>query len=137
MRKYLFLIIIFFLSNITIQAQAIYKEFVINDVKMNFWVKLYKLEEFDINGNLIHEKYKDDETWYKYDINCNLINRKESYGYNEWYEYDTNNNLIHYKASGKMGANFGLGGPEIQEKMLAAEGIEIINGKLNLIIYGV
>lgn len=33
-------------------------------------------------------------------------------------------------SNGKMGANFGMGGPEIQEKMLKAEGVKIINGKV-------
>lgn len=33
-------------------------------------------------------------------------------------------------ASGKMGANFGMGGPGIQEAMLAAEGVKIKNGKV-------
>lgn len=33
---------------------------------------------------------------------------------------------------GKMGTNFGMGGPEIQEKMLKAEGVNIINGKVVL-----
>ena len=33
-------------------------------------------------------------------------------------------------SNGKMGANFGMGGPEIQEKMLKAEGVNIIDGKV-------
>lgn len=33
-------------------------------------------------------------------------------------------------SNGKMGANFGMGGPEIQEKMLKAEGVNIIHGKV-------
>lgn len=33
-------------------------------------------------------------------------------------------------SSGKMGANFGMGGPEIQAKMLKAEGVEVVNGKV-------
>lgn len=33
-------------------------------------------------------------------------------------------------STGKMGANFGMGGPEIQEKMLKAEGVKIVNGKV-------
>ena len=33
-------------------------------------------------------------------------------------------------SNGKMGANFGMGGPEIQEKMLKAEGVKIVNGKV-------
>lgn len=38
-------------------------------------------------------------------------------------------------STGKMGANFGMGGPEIQEKMLKAEGVNIKNGKvINLAI---
>lgn len=38
-------------------------------------------------------------------------------------------------ASGKMGANFGMGGPEVQSKMLLAEGITVTNSQLNLSIY--
>ena len=33
-------------------------------------------------------------------------------------------------SNGKMGANFGMGGPESQEKMLKAEGVKIKNGKV-------
>lgn len=33
-------------------------------------------------------------------------------------------------STGKMGANFGMGGPKIQEKMLKAEGVKIENGKV-------
>ncbi len=33
-------------------------------------------------------------------------------------------------ASGKMGTNFGMGGPEIQKKMLRAEGVKIVDGKV-------
>lgn len=33
-------------------------------------------------------------------------------------------------STGKMGANFGMGGPEIQEKMLKAEGVKVVNGKV-------
>lgn len=39
-------------------------------------------------------------------------------------------------ASGKMGANFGMGGPEIQEKMLKAEGVQVENGRVDLNKYG-
>lgn len=34
-------------------------------------------------------------------------------------------------SSGKMGTNFGMGGPEIQEKMLKAEGVKIVNGQVS------
>lgn len=35
-------------------------------------------------------------------------------------------------SSGKMGSNFGLGGPLVQQKMLEAEGVLIQNGKVDL-----
>lgn len=35
-------------------------------------------------------------------------------------------------ASGRMGKNFGMGGPAIQEKMLASEGVEVVNGKIDI-----
>lgn len=31
-------------------------------------------------------------------------------------------------SSGKMGANFGMGGPEIQARMLEAEGVKVVDG---------
>ena len=39
-------------------------------------------------------------------------------------------------AGGKMGANFGMGGPEVQAKMLRAEGVEVIEGKVDIKRYG-
>ena len=39
-------------------------------------------------------------------------------------------------AAGKMGANFGLGGPSVQAKMLEREGVEVRNGKIDLKKYG-
>ena len=39
-------------------------------------------------------------------------------------------------AAGKMGANFGLGGPDVQAKMLEAEGVEVCGGKVDLKKYG-
>ena len=39
-------------------------------------------------------------------------------------------------AAGKMGANFGLGGPSVQAKMLEAEGVEVRGGKVDLKKYG-
>lgn len=35
-------------------------------------------------------------------------------------------------SSGKMGSNFGLGGPSVQQKMLESEGVTVENGKVNL-----
>lgn len=40
-------------------------------------------------------------------------------------------------ASGKMGANFGMGGPAVQAKMLTAEGVRVQNGKVDLAEYGI
>lgn len=40
-------------------------------------------------------------------------------------------------SAGKMGANFGLGGPEVQAKMLEAEGVEVCGGKVDLKKYGI
>ena len=40
-------------------------------------------------------------------------------------------------ATGKMGANFGLGGPAVQAKMLEAEGVEVRGGKVDLKTYGI
>ncbi len=40
-------------------------------------------------------------------------------------------------SAGKMGANFGLGGAEIQAKMLAKEGVFVKNGKVDMVKYGV
>lgn len=39
-------------------------------------------------------------------------------------------------AAGKMGANFGLGGPSVQAKMLEREGVEVRDGKIDLKKYG-
>ncbi len=39
-------------------------------------------------------------------------------------------------AAGKMGANFGLGGPSVQAKMLEREGVEVRGGKIDLRKYG-
>ena len=39
-------------------------------------------------------------------------------------------------AAGKMGANFGLGGPTLQAKMLEAEGVEVRGSKVDLKKYG-
>lgn len=39
-------------------------------------------------------------------------------------------------AAGKMGANFGLGGPSVQAKMLEREGVEVHGGKIDLKKYG-
>ena len=39
-------------------------------------------------------------------------------------------------AAGKMGANFGLGGPAVQAKMLEAEGVKVRGGKVDLKKYG-
>lgn len=39
-------------------------------------------------------------------------------------------------SSGNMGANFGMGGPEVQAKMLRAEGIEVVNNKVSIEVYG-
>lgn len=39
-------------------------------------------------------------------------------------------------ASGNMGANFGMGGPAVQAKMLRAENVKIINGKVDIKKYG-
>lgn len=33
-------------------------------------------------------------------------------------------------SAGKMGANFGMGGPEIQAAMLRTEGVEVVDGKI-------
>lgn len=35
-------------------------------------------------------------------------------------------------SKGMMGANFGMGGPEVQAKMLLREGVEVVDGKVNL-----
>jgi len=40
-------------------------------------------------------------------------------------------------SSGKMGANFGLGGPSIQEQMLLTEGVSVISGKVDLSKYSI
>ena len=40
-------------------------------------------------------------------------------------------------AAGKMGANFGLGGPSVQAKMLEREGVEVRGGKIDLKKYGI
>lgn len=39
-------------------------------------------------------------------------------------------------AAGKMGTNFGLGGPSVQAKMLEREGVEVCGGKIDLKKYG-
>ena len=39
-------------------------------------------------------------------------------------------------SAGKMGANFGLGGPAVQAKMLEAEGVEVRGSKVDLKKYG-
>ncbi len=40
-------------------------------------------------------------------------------------------------SNGKMGANFGMGGPQIQAAMLKAEGVEVANGKVDLKKFGI
>ena len=40
-------------------------------------------------------------------------------------------------SAGKPGANFGLGGPEVQAAMLEAEGVEVRGGKIDLKKYGI
>jgi len=39
-------------------------------------------------------------------------------------------------SAGKMGANFGMGGPEIQAAMLRTEGVQVEDGKVDLGIFG-
>lgn len=38
-------------------------------------------------------------------------------------------------SEGKLGSNFGLGGPNIQKKMLEAEGIQVTNNIVDLVKY--
>lgn len=40
-------------------------------------------------------------------------------------------------SSGRMGANFGLGGPAIQAAMLRLEGVEVTDGRVDLAKFGI
>lgn len=40
-------------------------------------------------------------------------------------------------SSGRMGANFGLGGPAIQAAMLRLEGVEVTDGQVDLAKFGI
>lgn len=40
-------------------------------------------------------------------------------------------------SQGKLAANFGFGGPEEQQRRLEKDGIEVINGKVDLKKYGI
>ena len=67
--------------------------------------------EYDSNNNLIHEKYKSSngisETWREYDSNNNLIHKKYKSSNGSisetWHEYDSNNNFIHSKSNSSDG----------------------------------
>lgn len=39
-------------------------------------------------------------------------------------------------SQGRMGSNFGLGGPEVQAAMLRAEGVDVKDGRVDLLEYG-
>ena len=70
--------------------------------------------KYDANENITYQKNitsqvygegdnqnTEDETWFEYDSNNNLIHEKSKYSNDttpeKWYEYDSNNNLLHEK----------------------------------------
>ena len=64
------------------------------------WCDFYGLDEYDRNGNLIHEKSSYGyEFWYEYDKNGKKVHTKNSAGDEWWLEYDKNGNMIHEKNS--------------------------------------
>ena len=72
-------------------ADPIYKEFNIDGKKINKWVEVYGISEYeyDSKGNMIYEKgSRKDEVWHEYDSNGNEIHFKNSIGEEGWYEYD-------------------------------------------------
>ena len=82
----------------------IYKSFVENGEEIYRWAVLIWINEFDVNGRKIYEKYQSydgdiEEYWFEYNDNGNLLSIKSSDGRNAWFEYDKNGNEIHYKNS--------------------------------------
>ena len=83
-------------------GEKVYKEIILGNQRVNKWVNIFSITDYDDNCNEIHYKNAyDEEWWYEYDAKGNRIYGKNSYGEDEWhkYEYDDKGNIIHVKDS--------------------------------------
>ncbi len=96
------LLFVLFATDIFCQerGEKVLKEVVINGQKMNKWIKVSTIEEYDSKGNLIHYN-GGSEIWYEYDAKGNLIHEKWESGKEVWYEYDAKGNMIHQRSGEK------------------------------------
>ncbi len=85
-------------------------------------------EEYDKNGNIIHRKFLFDEYeyWYDYDSSGNLIHSRRNDGYEAWTEYDTSGNeILFYNNEGykaKFEYLFNSKGELLSKKVIDTEG---------------
>ena len=87
-------------------GEKIYKEVIIDGQKVNKWVEIGDVIEYDANGNIIYSKCLNSEVWSEFDDRGNIIYEKFSDGEeirNE-YEYDKKGNIIHAKSSRNDGS---------------------------------
>ena len=84
-------------------------------------------------GNAMH---KNPLPFYQLAQNCGLKNAKAFCDFSI-FNFDPVPCHRVVNAKGKMGKNFALGGVKMQEKMLKEEGVEIINGIVDLEKYSV
>ena len=108
-------------------GEKVYKKVESNGRIVEKWVLYYSYTEYDVNGNVIHEKetYGGD-TSYEYNEKGQLIHQKGPFNNEYWYKYDGYGNKIWEKNSSKeisYELKYNTNGKKIYEK--SSEGIEI------------
>ncbi|MBP5176544.1 MAG: hypothetical protein ILP07_11635, partial [Treponema sp.] len=95
-RTLIFTAAFIFLASLSVTAQElgdkVQKKVTVDGKQLFKWVNYASIQEYDCNGNKIHEKTAGGyEFWFEYDSNGNKIHEKYSPGSAEyWYEYDSN-----------------------------------------------
>jgi len=94
---------LFFLGTTTFAQEVgekVYKEVIFDGKKINKWLAVTTIAEYDAKGNEIHTKMAEGtEWWIEYDDKGNQIHVRYSDGLEEWNEYDDKGNLIYEKHS--------------------------------------
>lgn len=100
-KKSFFILYLFTITSLLYSQELgdrIYKEVLLNGKVLNKWLELSVIEEYDVNGNLIHYKDNDgEEEWYEYDPEGHEIYYRNNEGKEEWHEYNSKGEEIFYK----------------------------------------
>ena len=80
-------------------GDKVYKEVIVDGKKVNKWLMINALYDFDDKGDRTHAKFEGEEWWYDHDTNGNTIHSKSSDGLEGWFEYDAKGNKTREKWS--------------------------------------